>query len=127
MFPSSVSAFIFEYIDSVEQLEVLLLLSGALNRTWTAEELSRELRSNPNSIAQRLQPLCHSGLVVCIDQEYRYAPKDAALDVVVRELALANKTHRHRVLELIFSPLKKARMFADAFRLGRKEDGDDNG
>lgn len=127
MFPSSVSAFIFEYIDSVEQLEVLLLLQAEASRTWTKEDLSREMRSNPNSIAQRLQPLCHSGLVECIEGEYRYAPREPAQDAAVRDLALANKTHRHRVLELIFSPLKKARLFADAFRLGRKEEGEDNG
>lgn len=125
MFPSSVSAFIFGYIDSVEQLEVLLLLHGEPTRAWTTDELTREMRSNPNSIIQRLRPLCSSGLVECIDDHYRYAPKDETLHEAVQLLSVVNKTHRHRVLELIFSPMKKARLFADAFVLGRKEEDED--
>lgn len=119
---------IADSIDSVEQLEILLLLLQHPARTWTAEEVARELRISPLSAGDRLEDLAHDALLARVkgEEEYRYAPGSAALDEAVRGLATAYTERRVTVINLIFSkPVDKIRTFADAFRLRKKED--DNG
>jgi hypothetical protein len=54
--------------------------------------------------------------------------RSGAKDDVVNELAIQNTTRRHRILQLIFSPLKQARILANGFRVSKKpEDGDGRG
>lgn len=120
---------IAEDIDSVEQLEILLLLFQHPERTWTAESVARELRVSALSAGERLEDLTYDGLVVRVDGsegEYRYGPETPSRDEAVRGLATAYSERRVTVINLIFSkPVDKIRTFADAFRLRKK--GDDNG
>jgi hypothetical protein len=120
---------IADHIDSVEQLEILLLLYQHPERTWDAEAVARELRVAAVSAAERLEDMTHSGILARKDGkpvEYRYAPKSAGLGDAVRGLALAYSERRVTVINLIFSkPVDKIRTFADAFRIRR--DDDDNG
>ncbi|WNG32920.1 hypothetical protein F0U61_04295 [Archangium violaceum] len=120
---------IAENIDSVEQLEILLLLFQHPQRTWNAESVARELRVSALSAGERLEDLNYDGLVARVDGsagEYRYGPETPALDEAVRGLATAYAERRVTVINLIFSkPVDKIRTFADAFRLRKK--GDDNG
>jgi hypothetical protein len=125
--PEGVRRLIADSIDSVEQLEILLLLQQHPERTWTAESVARELRVSPLSAGDRLEDLTHDALVARVQgEEYRYAPETAALDEAVKGLATAYTERRVTVINLIFSkPVDKIRTFADAFRLRKK--GDDNG
>lgn len=124
---AQVHSFIFRYIDSVEQLEVLLLLSSDSSKVWSAEALSKHLRSSRTSVDQRLKLLCNESLVVCVDDTYQFVPTDPALAEIVEQVASVYKTHRHRLFELIFSPSKKARDFSDAFRVtSDKKKGEDD-
>ena len=52
--PEPVVSFIRERINSVEQLEMLLLLKRHPEKEWTAQEMSRALSSNPDAVASRL-------------------------------------------------------------------------
>lgn len=128
--PNIVREFIIEHIDSVEQVEILLLLRQKTGRTWTAEAMARELRIAVSSAATRLADLKKLGFVVPVDGapgEYRYAPRTPELDETVRGLSEAYSERRVTVINLIFSkPIDKIRTFADAFRL-RKEDEDNDG
>ena len=45
VFPEAVRSFILEHINSVEQLEVLLLLKNQPDREWTAEAVSQAVYS----------------------------------------------------------------------------------
>lgn len=119
----------FEYIDSVEQLEILLLLAADRQKQWTAEGLAQHLRSNRNSVEQRLSLLLARGLVSSTGNVYQFSPQSDTVVATVNAVAGAYKTHRHRVMELIFSPMKKARDFSDAFRVTSytKKKGDENG
>ncbi|QRK11939.1 hypothetical protein JQX13_18910 [Archangium violaceum] len=128
--PEVVRRLIAENIDSVEQLEILLLLFQHPGRTWTAESVARELRVSSISAGERLEDLTYDGLVVRVEGsegEYRYGPETPSLDEAVRGLAAAYSERRVTVINLIFSkPVDKIRTFADAFRLRKKGD-DDNG
>jgi hypothetical protein len=118
-----VLAFVREYIDSVDQLEILLLLRGGPEREWTAEEISRALSTSEASVVARLAYLQSVGLVeMKRPSHYRYAPKSQDVAQVMEEVSAAYAQYRVRIINLIYSkPIDKIRTFADAFKL-RKED-----
>ncbi len=126
--PEAVLRFIVDRVDSVEQLEILLLLHRHPERAWNAESLARELRISAFSGGERLEDLMRAGLLARVDgsaHDFRYAPETPALDESVSGLATAYAKRRVTVINLIFSkPIDKIRTFADAFRLWK---GDDNG
>jgi len=123
--------FIFQHVDSVELVEILLLFHGAPQEAWTAEQIAKELRSSANSIEKRLTVLRNLGLITetAEPNQFCYQTKDEGQAKIVDELSLAYRVHRHRILEIIFSPSKKARDFADAFVVTghKKDDGDGHG
>jgi hypothetical protein len=116
--PGIVRQFIFEQIDSVEQLEVLLLLHSDRNKKWSVAEVMQTLKTNDTSVAKRLASLKAADLLEQCGTDpdlYRYSPKTPEIDSTINALEDAYKVMRHRIFELIFSPMKKARNFADAF------------
>jgi hypothetical protein len=123
--------FIFQYIDSVEQLEVLFFVRKNCHRSCTADEISRDLRSNLSSVKTRLQNLKNHGFLKedSVDSSFQYTQGNQEVENLLTQLTEHYKVSRHLVLELIFSPLKKVRDFADSFILGNpeKKDGDENG
>lgn len=120
---------IADHIDSVEQLEILLLLYQHPERSWSAESVARELRISAMSAGDRLKDMARAGILSKVqgaEGEYRYEP-DPQMGEAVAGLATAYSERRVTVINLIFSkPVDKIRTFADAFRL-RRDDDDDNG
>lgn len=120
---------IADHIDSVEQLEILLLLYQHPERSWSAESVARELRVSPMSAGDRLKDMTRAAILARVpgaEGEYRYAP-ERQMGEAVAGLAAAYSERRVTVINLIFSkPVDKIRTFADAFRL-RRDDDDDNG
>ena len=122
--PASVEQFIHENIPSVEQLEVLLLLSATPEKEWSALAVSRELYRQPESIATRLEALRACGLLSVRQNEdlvYRF---DAGVQQseIVKGLERAYRERKDTVIRLIFSrPNDKLRVFSDAFRLRRPD------
>jgi hypothetical protein len=127
--PEVVRRFIVDHVDSVEQLEILLLLHQHPGRTWDAEAVARELRISALSAGDRLEDMRRVGLLVRVEGRpggFRYAPETPGLEDAVSGLATAYAERRVTVINLIFSkPVDKIRTFADAFRLRKGED--DNG
>jgi hypothetical protein len=126
--PNEIVRFIHEYIDSVEQLEVLLLLRSSAPSAWTAEAVARDLRTAESSVTARLKTLHAQKLVEAATAEsgtaYRYAPDGVGTDRLVGELASEYALRRVAVITLIFSkPNDAVRSFADAFRIRKDEDG----
>jgi hypothetical protein len=121
--PPDVEAFIVRHIDSVEQLEVLLLLQASAGRVWTAEEVAQALYSTPASVSRRLEKLRGGELLAAESgSAYRYRPATPELDQGVVRLAETYRERRVAVITLIASrPMDNVRAFSDAFRLGRKE------
>src|SRR5918994_2826599 len=48
--PEDVHRFLYQNIDSVEQLEVLLYLRQSPERGWSSEDVARALYSHPSSV-----------------------------------------------------------------------------
>lgn len=125
-----VNNFVIEFFDSVEQLEVLLLLRDHKNKQWSAAAVSNELRSAPESVAKRLNDLYLKKLLsLKPGQEniYCYEPQTERLTSLVDALAEAYRVRRFAIINLIFSkPPDVIRNFAEAFKI-KKGDGDENG
>jgi hypothetical protein len=125
--PPRVQRFITTHIDSLEKLEVLLLLRARADREWTAAAVSLELRITESSAALRLADLASRRLLVvdgATPPAYRYSPADSEDVQAVTELAAAYGAKRVSVISFIFSrPLDKVRGFAEAFVLKKDKDG----
>ena len=117
-----VRAFIAERIDSVVQLEVLLLTHADPARSWTAAAVAEQLRIDSAWAAGQLNELAARGLLSpSQDSEnggFRYAPATPELGSAVAQLAKDYAERRVTIITLIFSkPADTLRSFADAFRL----------
>ena len=122
-----VSDFLASHIDSVLELELLLLLRAKRERPWTAAELAAELKIDPAWAGGQLEKLAGRGIlergegaVACC----RYAPRSPELDAAVAAVAETYATHRVSVIGLIFSkPTSNLKSFADAFRIKQPSGG----
>jgi DNA-binding IclR family transcriptional regulator len=122
--PADVHRFLHDHIESVEHLEVLLLLSRAPERGWSAAEVAETLYSHPSSIKLRLARLLGQGLLREIQEGcYRYAPRSVGLHTTVQRVAECYHERRVAVITLIASkPLDNVRAFSDAFRIRRNKE-----
>jgi hypothetical protein len=119
--PREVESFIADTIESVGQLEILLLLHGDPSRIWTVAEINHELRSSAEAVGKRVILLVAKGLAERASESppaYRYAARDAALDSRVRALQEAYRDYRTAVIEKIYAgPADRVMDFARSFSL----------
>lgn len=121
-----VASFISSHIESVEQLEVLLLLQRSKERSWTAIEVAAELRTQTTSAAARLADLCSRGALRAEPgggPAYTYAPQSDDMDRAVLDLARAYAERRVSVITAIYAPPAAAdpmEEFSNAFRIRGK-------
>ncbi len=121
--PDDVADLVVRHIDSVEQLEGLLLLYRRRNESMTCEAVAAELRTPVASIHERLGPLADAGLIERSGDSCRYAPATPSLDRTVERLAEAYAQKRYSIIDLVFrKPLKNVQVFADAFRIRKDKD-----
>jgi hypothetical protein len=115
--PQIVQRFIRRHITSVEAVEVLLLLHRNPHREWTAQQVSKELYSQPEAAQFRLDDLAKRGLCRKGEDGFRYAPTDGHLGAAVDAVAEAYARRRVRLISLIFAPPGRAgRSVTDSFR-----------
>jgi hypothetical protein len=117
---------LLDRIDSVAQLEVLLLLHRTAPDEWTARQLGDELRLEPAWAAEQLEFLRERGMLGEVEHgTYRFRPDTPELAKAVEALAAHYADRRVAVIALLYSkPTDRIRVFADAFRIRREEDED---
>jgi hypothetical protein len=122
--PEAVRRFIVAHIDSVESLEILLLLFGGSAREFSASEVSRNLCTGLESAKAQLHQLHKAGLLavaVADPPTYRFNPGSPEAPVVA-DLEKIYKTRRVSVISFIYSkPTDPLRAFSDAFKLRKDE------
>ncbi|HEU4681311.1 MAG TPA: hypothetical protein VFS51_06165 [Gemmatimonadales bacterium] len=122
--PDDVRRFLLQSIDSVEQLEILLLLHGSPATDWSPDAVAQHLYSNPASVARRLAALQAKEALSTNDlaSTYRYRPGTPDLDATITRLAEVYRQRRVAVITAIASkPMENVRAFSDAFRLRKKD------
>lgn len=121
-----VQNFLADHIESVLDLEVLLLLRDRPDRSWTAAELAQDLRIDPGWAGSQLAKLASSNILKrdsADSGQYRYAPASPGMDAVIADVANAYASHRVTMIGLIFSrPTSTLKSFADAFRIRKEPD-----
>jgi hypothetical protein len=111
-------AFVRAAINSLCAIELLILLRRERGKEWPREAIIRELRSSPSAVAQALNHLSRSGLVVEVPEGFRYQPSSPMLDDICRRLETQYATKPASVIRAIFeAPSEKLRIFANAFRI----------
>jgi hypothetical protein len=111
--------FIAQYVRTIEQVEILCLLTSSPAKTWTVPEVFRTVQSSQTSIADCLESFRKSGLLDSEpDGRYRLASSRPELTQLVSELAAAYRERRVAVVETIYGrPPDTIQDFADAFKL----------
>jgi hypothetical protein len=124
-FPAEIEQFIGQHIESLAQLEMLLLLRKESDRSWSCFDLARQLYIAPDVCTGITADLERRGFVLrdAADSNLvRYRSGGPGLDQLIDQLAALYQQRRVAVITLIYSkPVKKVQTFADAFRLRREQ------
>jgi hypothetical protein len=122
-FPLELRQFIAQFVESLAQLEAMLLMHRDPQREWGCKEIARELYLSGDMCQGILADLEKRRLVVrsASGDRYRYA-SDPNVDRLVSQLGELYRQRRVAVITEIYSnPVKKVQTFADAFRLRPEE------
>ena len=119
--PEDISQFVIEKIESVAQLEALLLLRNTPDTGWSLQALAARLYISEEQTAGVLVVLRAQGFVSADAKDpslYRYRPNSKELKVMLDRLAEIYARHLVPVTNLIHSkPKSRIQEFADAFKL----------
>lgn len=119
MIKSELLSFIQSSFKSVWSIEVLLFLREHRTRSFTADELIRELRGSAPVVGQSVTMLQQAGLIAVDGHEtVRYAPAAPEIDKLSEAAVQAYKDSPGQVRRAILSaPNDKLHSLADAFLL----------
>lgn len=123
--PADVLEFILGHIHSVEMLEVLTLLHGQPEKSWTLPEVDDVIRSNPASLGIRLRDLVRIGFVESRIQGtnpevFQFKPVDERRMSLATSIMSLYRLRRPEIVELIYKkPLQEIMSFSDAFKVKR--------
>lgn len=120
--PADLKQFLIEQIDSVADLEALLLVRRESGEPWTPERLAGRLYVDRATAIAILDGLERRGFLVAGDAGYAYDPRDESLRAAAGRLAELHATHLIPMTRVIHSkPSANIRRFADAFRFREKK------
>ena len=118
--------FISAHVHSVRQLELLLLIRSAPDRSWTASAVATSLRVAPRWAGSELAAMSVSGLLEsdgADDPAYRYAAAPGE-DRLVAELDETYRRRKPTVIQAILTAMDSdVQALSDAFRIRGPRDG----
>ena len=116
--PPHVLRFVEENIDTVPQLETLLLMSRARDRSWSVMEVAERNYISEHRAEFVVQALQRRGLISCDESplSFRFSPATAEIGELVEQLARCYHTNLSRITTFIHSkPSASIKEFARAF------------
>jgi hypothetical protein len=117
---SDIREFILARIDSVAQLEALLLLRANPNKLWDAAKTAQRLYVSERESHEALTRLCAEGLLNRSEGSYRYAGIAPEQATMIDRLAEAYARHLIPVTNIIHQKPRRIREFAEAFKFKRE-------
>ena len=125
--PPNVRRFLSDHVESVVQVEALLLLHARPDVAFGSADVAAALKVEPAWAGAQLSNLRSRGILAEVAPgAYRWAPATAEIGSAVDGLARAYADRRVTVIGLIYArPSEPLRSFADAFRIRRDKDRDD--
>ena len=116
--------FVENSIESIAQLEALLLLRNEPQRAWSAADIGKALYLPEDVAGSLLADFVRVGFATIVPptkDQYNYRARDEETDRLLGQLQAAYHDRRVAVISLIYSkPLNKVQTFADAFRFGKE-------
>jgi hypothetical protein len=124
-FSEDLTRFIQAEIQSIEQLEILLLLAGEPHRFWSPEAVYAVVKSSQASVSERLKAFADRRILKCEEVpeiRFQFAPETDMLWRNITELVQAHKQRPLKVIEAIYSrPPDAIQEFAKAFDFRKKK------
>lgn len=123
--PGDVRGFILENIDSIAQLEGLLLLRADPQLGYKAGTIAERLYITESEADFLLSQLVERGLLIKDDktQLYSYQPKSEELRDMIKKLSDIYSHYLLAVTHLVHSKSKsRVQEFANAFRIRKEKD-----
>src|ERR1700739_278593 len=117
--PEAVRDFVLQYIDSITQVEALLLLRANPNERWTLASTTKRLYTSERDVELVLSRLTTDGLLRNDEGVYRYNPSSPEMRSLIDQLAQIYARHLIPVTNLIHAKERRIREFADAFKFKR--------
>jgi hypothetical protein len=115
--PEDVREFILRYINSIAQLEALLLLWRDPNVTWDLASMAKRLYISERETAEVLAQLSTDGLLSVNEGTYRFNSPSPEQKQLVARLAEVYSKQLIPVTNVIHAKPRRIREFADAFKL----------
>ncbi|MDQ3773471.1 MAG: hypothetical protein M3461_03375 [Pseudomonadota bacterium] len=125
LIPNDMLDFLLRHIDSIAQLEALLLLRADPACAWSAETLAKRLYITTQEAAVVLERLAADSFLAAAPDalgDYQYHPASGELATMIDRVAALYAEYLIPVTHLIHAkPRTRVQEFADAFKL-RKGD-----
>lgn len=117
--PPEILNFISRYIFTVGHLETLIFFLQNREQSFTADEIAREMRTNPTMAGRQLMDL--AGALDITEGEplrFKFKTTDTEQVILVVRLSESFKHRRQGVISAIYNPqIDTIRSFADAFKI----------
>jgi hypothetical protein len=115
--PAELRAFLTEHIDSIAQLEALLLLRDGPDVVWDAQSTAKRLYIGEREALEALAQLAAHGLIAREASSYKFDPQSEELSRMVGMLAEYYRRYLIPITNLVHAKPRRIRQFADAFKL----------
>jgi hypothetical protein len=120
--PIEIAEFLKKHIDSVMQLEVLLLVRTRADKDWLASDVASELRIDQAWTETTLAKFANAGILERSGSSYRFTSAVPEMQQRLAEVARLYDQRRVTIISMIFSePADPIRQFTDAFRFRKEE------
>jgi hypothetical protein len=129
--PADLQRFLQEYLESLEQLEILVLLHRRPDYAWSALEVADELRVRDSLAEEELRRLSDRGLLTLAgsisNPSFRYGPISETLAQMTRQLVETYGEQRVAIMMLMTAnAIQRLRagalgMFSNAFVFRKRE------
>jgi hypothetical protein len=111
--------FILGHIDSIAQLEALLLLRRNPTTTWNPGSLAQRLYVSDGEASDLLRRLNDDGFLIVNEGSYRFGPQSTERRQMADRLADAYSQHLIPITNMIHGKPRRIREFSDAFKFRR--------
>lgn len=114
--PDDVRDFIQMHINSVVQIEALLLIRSDSQQRWSTPQIAARLYVSESEAQEALERLCSAGLLDCESEFYRIDRVSSKNTTLIDRLLAAYTHHLIPVTNIIHAKPRRPRSFAEVFR-----------
>ena len=114
--PDVVREFIIKRIDSIAQIEALLLIRSNSQEEWSAAQIAARLYVSEAEAADALDRLCAADFLRSLDGKYRLDGIPSQHAALIDQQLAVYTQHLIPVTDIVHTKLRRIGSFADAFR-----------